>query len=90
MAGIIIPSSWGVSLFVSRVVPHLIAPERVAFRKWTSHFTHWNPTQYKLDLQLFADEYDIILWLDSDSIIVRGSFNIVINVKIIFCSLSAT
>lgn len=28
-------------------------------------------TQYKLDILQFADEYDVVLWLDSDTIVVR-------------------
>lgn len=68
-AGVLVPPSWGLSIFATRVVPQLIAPERVIFKKWGQHFSQWNPTQYKLDIIQFADEYDVVLWLDSDTIV---------------------
>jgi len=68
-AGVLVPPSWGLSIFATRVVPQLIAPERVIFKKWGQHFAQWNPTQYKLDILQFADEYDVVLWLDSDTIV---------------------
>jgi hypothetical protein len=68
-AGVLVPPSWGVSIFATRIVPHLIAPERVIFKHWSQHFAFWNPTQYKLDIIQFADDYDVILWLDSDTIV---------------------
>jgi len=68
-AGILVPPSWGLSIFATRVVPQLVAPERVIFKKWGQHFAQWNPTQYKLDILQFADEYDVVLWLDSDTIV---------------------
>jgi hypothetical protein len=68
-AGVLVPPSWGLSIFATRVVPQLVAPERVIFKKWGQHFAQWNPTQYKLDILQFADEYDVVLWLDSDTIV---------------------
>jgi hypothetical protein len=44
-AGVLVPPSWGLSIFATRVVPQLIAPERVIFKKWGQHFAQWNPTQ---------------------------------------------
>lgn len=37
----------------------------------TPHFQNWNPTQYKLDIEKFADEFDTIFWMDSDTITTR-------------------
>lgn len=37
-------------------------------RQFRQHFTNWNPTQHKLDIELFADNYDFILWVDSDTV----------------------
>lgn len=37
-------------------------------RPFRQHFTSWNPTQHKLDIELFADKYDFILWVDSDTV----------------------
>ncbi len=34
-------------------------------------YTPFGHTQYKLDILQFADEYDVVLWLDSDTIVVR-------------------
>jgi len=41
----------------------------VETRNFSTHFTNWNPTQYKLDLVKFADKYETIVWLDSDVIV---------------------
>ncbi len=45
--GVLVPPSWGLSIFATRVVPQLIAPERVIFKKWGQHFAQWNPTQVR-------------------------------------------
>jgi len=34
------------------------------------HFENWNPTQYKLDIQKFKDDFTTIFWMDSDSIVI--------------------
>lgn len=68
-AGVLVPPTWGVSIFATRVVPRLIAPERVIFKNWSQHFAQWNPTQYKLDIIQFAEDYDVVLWLDSDTVV---------------------
>lgn len=36
----------------------------------TPYFANWNPTQYKLDIQHFKDEFATIFWMDSDSIVI--------------------
>ena len=43
---------------------------RVHTRDIESHFQNWNPTQHKLDIQKFSDEFDTIFWLDSDAVVV--------------------
>jgi len=42
---------------------------RVSLRTFSTHFQNWNPTQHKLDIKLFADEFETIFWLDSDAIV---------------------
>jgi len=46
--------------------------ERIVHRKTSStpYFANWNPTQYKLDIQKFADQFETIFWMDSDSIVI--------------------
>jgi hypothetical protein len=36
------------------------------------HLATWNPTQYKLDIALFADEFDFIFWMDADTFTVSN------------------
>jgi len=31
----------------------------------------WNPTQFKLDVEQFADEFETIVWMDADTIIMK-------------------
>lgn len=44
---------------------------RVHTRDIESHFQNWNPTQHKLDIQKFSDEFDTIFWLDSDAVVYK-------------------
>lgn len=44
---------------------------RVHTREIENHFQNWNPTQHKLDIQKFADEFDTIFWLDSDAVVYK-------------------
>lgn len=41
---------------------------RIDVRQFRQHFTNWNPTQHKLDIELFGDTYDFVLWVDSDTV----------------------
>lgn len=43
---------------------------RVHTRDIENHFQNWNPTQHKLDIQKFSDQFDTIFWLDSDAVVV--------------------
>jgi hypothetical protein len=47
-----------------------ISRSRVHIRSFSTHFQDWNPTQHKLDIKLFADQFETIFWLDSDAIVV--------------------
>jgi len=44
---------------------------RVHTRDIETHFQNWNPTQHKLDIQKFSDEFDTIFWLDSDAVVYK-------------------
>lgn len=44
---------------------------RVHTREIENHFQNWNPTQHKLDIQKFSDEFDTIFWLDSDAVVYK-------------------
>lgn len=44
---------------------------RVHTREIETHFQNWNPTQHKLDIAKFADEFDTIFWLDSDAVVYK-------------------
>lgn len=46
-------------------------PARVQTREIGQHFSNWNPTQHKLDIQKFSDKYDTIFWLDSDAVVYK-------------------
>lgn len=46
-------------------------PSRVHTRDIETHFQNWNPTQHKLDIKKFADEFDTIFWLDSDAVVYK-------------------
>jgi len=39
------------------------------------HLAHWNPTQHKLDIALFSDEFDFIFWMDSDTFTISNIDN---------------
>lgn len=45
---------------------------RIHTRRTSSkpHFENWNPTQFKLDIQTFKDDFTTIFWMDSDSIVI--------------------
>eukprot|EP01102_Stenamoeba_stenopodia_P002945 TRINITY_DN12881_c0_g1_i1.p1 TRINITY_DN12881_c0_g1~~TRINITY_DN12881_c0_g1_i1.p1 ORF type:complete len:448 (-),score=100.96 TRINITY_DN12881_c0_g1_i1:55-1398(-) len=45
---------------------------RIHTRRTSSkpYFENWNPTQYKLDIQKFKDDFTTIFWMDSDSIVI--------------------
>ncbi len=47
---------------------------RVRVREIETHFQNWNPTQHKLDIRKFSDEFDTIFWLDSDAVVVWSFF----------------
>lgn len=53
------------------VVKQLADPSRAAVRRYETHFLNWNPTQHKLDIIKFSDEYDTVFWLDSDAIVYQ-------------------
>lgn len=38
-------------------------------------FPNWNPTQYKLDIEQFTDEFDYIFWCDSDTLTTSPCFS---------------
>lgn len=44
---------------------------RVHTRDIETHFQNWNPTQHKLDIQKFSDQFDTIFWLDSDAVVYK-------------------
>jgi hypothetical protein len=53
------------------VTQQLADPSRAAVRRYETHFQNWNPTQHKLDIIKFSDEYDTVFWLDSDAIVYQ-------------------
>jgi len=44
---------------------------RVSVRNYEQQFANWNPTQHKLDIQKFADQFETIFWMDSDAIVYK-------------------
>jgi len=44
---------------------------RVHTRDIETHFQNWNPTQHKLDIAKFSDQFDTIFWLDSDAVVYK-------------------
>jgi len=65
--GLLAPDHLDISSFLSQL-PH---PEMIHKRSTESHFTNWNPTQHKLDIIKFSDEFSTIFWLDSDTYIIQ-------------------
>jgi len=53
----------------SPVLNQISDVSRVSIRNHEQQFANWNPTQYKLDIQKFADEFESIFWLDSDAVV---------------------
>jgi len=53
------------------IISEVRDPSRVHTRDIETHFQNWNPTQYKLDIQKFSDEFDTIFWLDSDAVVYK-------------------
>lgn len=47
---------------------------RVRFKMTSAepHLAAWNPTQHKLDIALFADDFDYVFWMDADTITVAN------------------
>jgi hypothetical protein len=57
-----------------RMVVPLEFSSRVHYKNTSlePHLAHWNPTQYKLDIALFADEFDFIFWMDADTFTISN------------------
>jgi len=53
------------------VTQELKDTSRIHTRNVSNHFVSWNPTQFKLDVEKFADEFETIVWMDSDTIIMK-------------------
>jgi hypothetical protein len=53
------------------IISEVRDPSRVHTRDIETHFQNWNPTQHKLDIQKFSDEFDTIFWLDSDAVVYK-------------------
>jgi hypothetical protein len=65
--GLLVPDHLDISSFLSQ----LAHPEMIHKRSIQTHFANWNPTQHKLDIIKFADEFSTIFWLDSDTYIIQ-------------------
>lgn len=65
--GLLTPTNFDVASFTKR----LPRPDLVRTRRFSVHFPNWNPTQYKLDLVKFADEFETIVWMDSDTFTLK-------------------
>jgi hypothetical protein len=76
--GLLIPGSFGSSDTLQRFLERLPDPNRVETRIFQTHFSDWNPTQYKLDLVKFADRYETVVWLDSDVLVYKDMSNFLI------------
>jgi len=63
--GLLFPQNYDENIVVSQ----LTDPSRAAVRRFQNHFQSWNPTQHKLDIIKFSDEFTTIFWLDSDAIV---------------------
>jgi len=59
------------NIYVPAFLKQLPFPDLVEIRFYSTHFTNWNPTQYKLDLVQFTDKYQTIFWLDSDVVVQK-------------------
>ncbi|KAA6399655.1 MAG: hypothetical protein EZS28_004818 [Streblomastix strix] len=70
--GIIIPP--GIENFdtiKNRILQSIIQRENIHFVEGQKHFDNWNPTQHKLDMQLFAGQFNPVIWLDSDIFVLK-------------------
>lgn len=75
--GVIFPPGSGLAENTNAVMTSLkkldknIDVTNIFFKEGQNHFENWNPTQHKLDIQLFANEYDPVVWLDSDTVVLK-------------------
>jgi len=63
--GILIQNGFEIQDFLNK-----LPNPNVYIRYMNFHFT-WNPTQHKLDIAEFFDEFETVFWLDSDVIVFR-------------------
>ncbi|KAA6394689.1 MAG: hypothetical protein EZS28_009782 [Streblomastix strix] len=69
--GVIIPpniSFEGVSERLKSALPEI---QDLIIKQGKQNFEKWNPTQHKLDISLFSDQYDPICWVDSDVAVLK-------------------
>jgi len=65
--GLLFPAGYDETI----VLRQLTDASRASVRRYHTHFQSWNPTQHKLDIIKFSDEYNTIFWLDSDAIVYQ-------------------
>lgn len=65
--GLLFPNGYDETIVIRQVAD----PTRVVVRRFETHFSNWNPTQHKLDIIKFSDEFSTIFWLDSDAIVYQ-------------------
>lgn len=65
--GLLFPQGYDETVVTRQVAD----PSRVVVRRYETHFANWNPTQHKLDIIKFSDQFSTIFWLDSDAIVYQ-------------------
>jgi len=72
----------------SQVVSQLTDPTRAAVRRYQHHFQNWNPTQHKLDIIKFSDQFSTIFWLDSDAIVYHDLTELLLKFHVSPCKVA--
>ncbi|KAA6374963.1 MAG: hypothetical protein EZS28_029511 [Streblomastix strix] len=69
--GIVIPPDKNFDQIKELILNSLVNHDKIHFVVGKIHFENWNPTQHKLDICMFCQQFNPVIWIDSDVFVLK-------------------